>query len=260
MGDRTCLNRSHRTHRSNLLRISRLSRFAKEELVYPDVDHRFIRPFMWILVRCSESSRPFAELHLYKALHPSLWLSFGIAADFVVCCTLVYYFTITKVSSNLTNRLMIRLVRIVVETAIVTIVAAGIKMLLIFSRKDNMHLLFCLLLPRLYSNALLGSLNSRSSIFGGDQVRDSRRRRDLRISNPGSAFNSFFDKMKSPNATPNYEMDNDLEMNQNSHGAQVLEYQPVPNSATLSPPPAHIHTPHLSPPPPFSPTPRPHQS
>jgi len=191
---------------------------------------------------------------------PSLWLSFGIAADFVVCCTLVYYFTITKVSSNLTNRLMIRLVRIVVETAIVTIVAAGIKMLLIFSRKDNMHLLFCLLLPRLYSNALLGSLNSRSSIFGGDQVRDSRRRRDLRISNPGSAFNSFFDKMKSPNATPNYEMDNDLEMNQNSHGAQVLEYQPVPNSATLSPPPAHIHTPHLSPPPPFSPTPRPHQS
>jgi len=131
-----------------------------------------------------------------RLLIPSIWLSFGIVADCVVCGTLVYYFTTTQVSFNLTNRLMIRLVRIVVETAIITIIAASIKMYLIFSRHDNMHLLFCLLLPRLYSNALMGSLNSRSSIFGGDQVRERARRRDLRIMSPGYSFNTILDQKR----------------------------------------------------------------
>jgi hypothetical protein len=32
-----------------------------------------------------------------------------------------------------------------------------------------MHILFCLLLPRLYTNAMVGTLNSRSPVFGGGQ-------------------------------------------------------------------------------------------
>jgi len=185
-----------------------------------------------------------------RLLIPSIWLSFGIAADFLVCAALVYYFTIsTKVRFTLTNRLMMRLVRIVVETAIITIIAAALKMYLIFSRRDNMHLLFCLLLPRLYSNALMGSLNSRSSVFGGDQVRTTDRRKDLRIgTNPGSSFNSFLEKKKLNRESSSYaQTDMELGLRTADSHSQVLHYQPTDNASLISPPPATHSTPAYTP-------------
>jgi len=124
---------------------------------------------------------------------PSIWLSFGIAADFFVCATLVYYLMKAPKGFALTNRIIVRLVRISIETALVTIVAAAVKLYLIFSRSDNMHLLFCLLLARLYSNALLGTLNSRSPIFGGSHNSEdtSSSRRRVYSSGVGSSFGSI---------------------------------------------------------------------
>jgi len=168
---------------------------------------------------------------------PTLWLSFGIAADFVCCTTLIYYFTATKVRFTLTRRLMMRLVRIVVETAIVTIVAAGIKMFLIFSRHDNMHLLLCLLLPRLYSNALMASLNSRSSAFGGTQVRNGEWRKN-RILHLGASLNAFLDRKKTGD-TSAFELETGIEPGAVSESpSQVLRYHRLSDNSNLSPPPA----------------------
>jgi len=127
-----------------------------------------------------------------RQLTPSIWLGFGIGADFFVCATLVYYLLRSPTGFTLTDRIIIRLVRITVETAVVTIVTAAVKLYLIFSRKDNMHLLLCLLLSRLYSNAVLGTLNSRSSLFGGSQAPGSKRTSTARVwsSGPSSSFGS----------------------------------------------------------------------
>ena len=91
----------------------------------------------------------------------------------------------------------------------------------------------------------MGSLNSRSSIFGGDQVRSADRRKDLRISNPGSSFNSFFEKKKvsgnrcvmrevltmiqNSNVLPGYDAETDIEL---VGSPQVLLYRPEPNDVS----------------------------
>jgi len=122
---------------------------------------------------------------------PTIWISFAIAADFFVCVTLVYYFLKVPTGFKVTNRIVIRLVRIAIETALVTIVAAVVKLFLIFTKSDNMHLLICLLLARLYSNALLGALNSRSHIFGGTHVtEESPSKRRVWSIGPGSSIGS----------------------------------------------------------------------
>ena len=48
-----------------------------------------------------------------------------------------------------------RLIRLSVEAAAVPVIAASIKLALIYAYEDNRHLVFCVLLGRLYSNVCL---------------------------------------------------------------------------------------------------------
>lgn len=60
-----------------------------------------------------------------------------------------------------------RLVRLTIEAAAAPVIAASFKLALIYSYHDNRHLVFCVVLGRLYSNVLLSMLNCRDPLFGG---------------------------------------------------------------------------------------------
>lgn len=73
-----------------------------------------------------------------------------------------------------TDRLVTRLIRITVETAMVTTTTAIVGLILyLVYKKNNLHMIPALALAKLYSNTLLATFNSRSTAFGGSTGGDS---------------------------------------------------------------------------------------
>lgn len=73
-----------------------------------------------------------------------------------------------------TDSVVMRLIRLSVEAAAVPVIAASIKLALIYSFEDNRHLVFCVLLGRLYSNVSTDKLlceREDSLIILGDMCR-----------------------------------------------------------------------------------------
>ena len=50
------------------------------------------------------------------------------------------------------DSVILRLIRLSIEAAVVPVVAASIKLALVYSFDDNQQLMLCVLLARLYSN------------------------------------------------------------------------------------------------------------
>lgn len=59
-----------------------------------------------------------------------------------------------------------RLIAISIETALPTTIVAGAKLILIYTAHDNKHLVFCIVLTRLYSN--VSNLVNASTKYGAD--------------------------------------------------------------------------------------------
>ncbi|ETW84737.1 hypothetical protein HETIRDRAFT_458327, partial [Heterobasidion irregulare TC 32-1] len=68
--------------------------------------------------------------------------------------------------NNRTERMLTRLIRMTVETGVVTAAAASLDLgLFLGFRNNNLHTLLAFMLCKLYTNSLMASLNSRSPLF-----------------------------------------------------------------------------------------------
>lgn len=105
--------------------------------------------------------------HYIRDFLPGFWLVGSIIADILICATLVRILWQSQTGFKDTDGVVLRLIRLSVESAAVPVIAATIKLALIYSYEDNRHLVFCVLLGRLYSNSLLAMLNCRDPLFGG---------------------------------------------------------------------------------------------
>ncbi|KAF8301476.1 hypothetical protein DL93DRAFT_502485 [Clavulina sp. PMI_390] len=98
---------------------------------------------------------------------PGFWLIGSILADILICVTLVRILWQSQTGFKDTDSVVLRLIRLSIESAAVPVFCAAIKLALIYSYQDNRHLVFCVVLGRLYSNSLLAMLNCRDPLFGG---------------------------------------------------------------------------------------------
>ncbi|KAF8324012.1 hypothetical protein DL93DRAFT_2049232, partial [Clavulina sp. PMI_390] len=89
---------------------------------------------------------------------PGFWLVGSIIADILICGTLVRILWQSQTGFKDTDSVVLRLIRLSVESAAVPVLCAAIKLALIYSYHDNRHLVFCVVLGRLYSNVCPRSL------------------------------------------------------------------------------------------------------
>ncbi|KAL1665337.1 hypothetical protein GGF50DRAFT_126451 [Schizophyllum commune] len=84
-----------------------------------------------------------------------IWLAASAAADILIAVTLAWYLRNHKTGFESTDNYIDRLIKMTVQTGMVTAVWATIDLLLFF------HLIFNFCLAKLYTNSLMSSLNSR---------------------------------------------------------------------------------------------------
>lgn len=87
-----------------------------------------------------------------RDLVPGVWLVCSIIADVLTSGTLVRILWKSQTGFKDTDGVVFRLIRLTIEAAAVPVIAASVKLGLIYSYHDNKHLVFCVVLGRLYSN------------------------------------------------------------------------------------------------------------
>ncbi|KIY64258.1 hypothetical protein CYLTODRAFT_402095 [Cylindrobasidium torrendii FP15055 ss-10] len=90
-----------------------------------------------------------------------LWLVSACAADVAISGIMVWYLRKHKTGFERSDELVDRIVRVTVQTGMITSVAAIVDMIVFLVDPSGLHLLFNVVLIKLYTNTLLSSLNSR---------------------------------------------------------------------------------------------------
>ncbi|KAJ1303218.1 hypothetical protein OPQ81_011417 [Rhizoctonia solani] len=99
----------------------------------------------------------------------SLWLVTSAIADTAITIVLSWYLHSHRTGFSKTDDLITRLIRVTVQTGLITTVWALIDLLMYLVVPNSLHLLFNLPLPKLYSNSLLSTLNARGG-WGNDSI------------------------------------------------------------------------------------------
>ncbi|KIY62263.1 hypothetical protein CYLTODRAFT_427043 [Cylindrobasidium torrendii FP15055 ss-10] len=102
---------------------------------------------------------------LEKEAFVSAWLAGSATCDILITVSLVYILSRrrTKSSFDYTSSLVGRLIRYTMETGFLTTFGAIVELILWLTMQTNfIHFIFFLIIGRLYSNALMGTLNARS--------------------------------------------------------------------------------------------------
>ncbi|KAG8691560.1 hypothetical protein FRC11_001239 [Ceratobasidium sp. 423] len=101
------------------------------------------------------------------------WLGLSAVTDIVITCTLSWNTTLILVPQHThrtgfskTDDIITRLVRLTVQTGLVTTLWAITDLILYLGWSHNLHLFFQLPLCKLYTNSLMSTLNSRAG-WGG---------------------------------------------------------------------------------------------
>ncbi|KAL1674791.1 hypothetical protein EV122DRAFT_269110 [Schizophyllum commune] len=90
-----------------------------------------------------------------------IWLAASAAADILIAVTLAWYLRNHKTGFESTDNYIDRLIKMTVQTGMVTAVWATIDLLLFLLDNSGNHLIFNFCLAKLYTNSLMSSLNSR---------------------------------------------------------------------------------------------------
>ncbi|EJF59788.1 hypothetical protein BD309DRAFT_1016901 [Dichomitus squalens] len=112
----------------------------------------------------------------------TIWLGGGALADIFIAISMVYVLTTAKKNSHAlksSDRAINRLIRLSVETGIITAASAIIELGFFLgptTKNTNLHLFFALILGKIYSNTMFTSLNSR---LGTQQATTSRAPTDV---------------------------------------------------------------------------------
>ncbi|KDN39436.1 hypothetical protein RSAG8_08842, partial [Rhizoctonia solani AG-8 WAC10335] len=95
-----------------------------------------------------------------------IWLLLSAVTDITITCILSWYLHTHRTGFSKTDDVITRLVRITVQTGLITTVWATSDLLAYLCWPNNMHVFFQLPLCKLYTNSLMSTLNSRAG-WGG---------------------------------------------------------------------------------------------
>lgn len=91
-----------------------------------------------------------------------VWLSLSALTDTMISVILASYLHSQRTGFSVTNHIISRLVRLTIQTGLITTVCAITDLVTFLCLSDNMHILFQLVLCKTYTNTLLSTLNSRA--------------------------------------------------------------------------------------------------
>ncbi|KAH7337097.1 hypothetical protein B0J17DRAFT_453742 [Rhizoctonia solani] len=91
-----------------------------------------------------------------------VWLSLSAITDTMISAILASYLHSQRTGFSATDHIISRLVRLTIQTGLVTTVCAITDLITFLCLSDNMHIFFQLVLCKTYTNTLLSTLNSRA--------------------------------------------------------------------------------------------------
>ncbi|TFK80204.1 hypothetical protein K466DRAFT_605533 [Polyporus arcularius HHB13444] len=91
-----------------------------------------------------------------------IWLAFSAVADTLITTALVWHLRRNKTGMALTDTVINKIIRLTVQTGLITALCAIIDLVLFLVSPTGLHLIFNLPLSKLYTNSLMSSLNSRT--------------------------------------------------------------------------------------------------
>lgn len=91
-----------------------------------------------------------------------IWLAFSAVADSSITAALVWHLRKHKTGFSQTDDIVNRIIRLTVQTGLITALCATIDLILFLATPSGLHLIFNLPLSKLYTNSLMSSLNSRA--------------------------------------------------------------------------------------------------
>lgn len=101
----------------------------------------------------------------------TLWLSGTAACDVLITLTMIYYLSTSRNGFKATNTILVKLIRLTVETGLITSTFAALDLIFFLAfDKANYHLVPATCLSKLYTNSLLVLLNARIRILNGRDV------------------------------------------------------------------------------------------
>ncbi|KAK0237692.1 hypothetical protein EDD85DRAFT_831375 [Armillaria nabsnona] len=92
------------------------------------------------------------------------WLLPPAVADIIIAFSLTYYLRQHKGRFEASDKVLDRIIRMTVQNGLLTAVIAVIDIIMYFTVTTPYHIAFTFILPKLYANTVLSSLNSRTSI------------------------------------------------------------------------------------------------
>ncbi|TFK50241.1 hypothetical protein OE88DRAFT_1661898 [Heliocybe sulcata] len=110
---------------------------------------------------------PFVEWNRWQVKVPIVvWLVLAAVIDCMITFTLTFYLRRNRTGFVATDHIITRLIRVTVQTGMLTALWAVLDLILYLAVPSPVHLIFNLALPKLYSNSLLSTLNSRVNSNG----------------------------------------------------------------------------------------------
>ncbi|KAH8104738.1 hypothetical protein BXZ70DRAFT_1048586 [Cristinia sonorae] len=99
-----------------------------------------------------------------------IWLACSAVADTAITIALVWHLRRHKTGFAPTDDAVNRIIRLTVQTGLITALCAIIDLVLFLASPSGLHLIFNLPLSKLYTNSLMSSLNSRAGWKFGSNV------------------------------------------------------------------------------------------
>ncbi|KAJ7256226.1 hypothetical protein B0H12DRAFT_519896 [Mycena haematopus] len=98
----------------------------------------------------------------------ALWLGGAALSDFIIAVSVTYYLLKNDTGLRRTHMLIVKLIRLTIETGSLTAVVALANLALFFAFPNRPYFFAAgVLLPKLYANTIFAVLNSRFQIMGG---------------------------------------------------------------------------------------------
>ncbi|KAH9933212.1 uncharacterized protein BXZ73DRAFT_46508 [Epithele typhae] len=111
----------------------------------------------------------FAQLRRFKVI-VIIWLVSSAMADCLITFVLVRYLRGHKTGFGQTNDFLNKIIRITVQTGLITALCAIIDLVTFLLSSTGIHLTFNLALSKLYTNSLMSTLNSRAGWSYGSHL------------------------------------------------------------------------------------------
>ncbi|KAF8195379.1 hypothetical protein BJ912DRAFT_956747 [Pholiota molesta] len=120
-----------------------------------------------ILTPIKVSQEPQFTALIKAKVQISIWLSSEVLGDMLITVILVVYLSKHKTGFQRSDMLVDRIIRLTVQTGLITSVVALCNLIAYLADPTGLHLLFNFMLCKLYSNSLMSTLNSRGIWMSG---------------------------------------------------------------------------------------------